>query len=105
MAQADKPNTTNARRRQQRPASISQDELYAGMVYAAPGRQQPEGWFLAHNHVMHGKNTRNGVNGFRYFWIKDRSKWSACLCGWRPELGEHYSKRPEQKLLKRVPTA
>jgi hypothetical protein len=44
----------------------------------------------SHNHILHGKNTRNGINGFRYFWIKDRSDWSVCRCGWRPDWGVHY---------------
>jgi hypothetical protein len=28
--------------------------------------------------------------------------WSVCRCGWRPDLGAHYSQDPEQELLKRV---
>jgi hypothetical protein len=56
------------------------------------GRKRPKGWLLAHNHIRHGKNTGNGVNGFRYFWIASREGWKLCRCGWRPDLGPHYSK-------------
>jgi hypothetical protein len=39
------------------------------MLYIGQGRKRSKGWLLAHNHIRHGNNTRNGVNGFRYFWI------------------------------------
>ena len=81
--------------------SVSSEELKNGMVYVARGRRRPKGWVLAHNHILHGKNTRNGVNGFRYFWIAD-TDWSICHCGWRPDWGRHYSAVPHQKILKRV---
>jgi hypothetical protein len=73
------------------------------MLYIGQGRRRPKGWLLAHNHILHGKNTRNGVNGFRYFWIASREgSWKLCRCGWRPDLGPHYSKNPKRELLKRV---
>jgi hypothetical protein len=59
-------------------------------------------WALAHNHVLHGENTRDGVNKFRYLWVADPSGWSICDCGWQPDWGLHNSKRPDQKLLRRV---
>jgi hypothetical protein len=62
------------------------------LIYVAPGRRRPEGWAQAHNEVLHGKNTVNGVNGFRYFWLKSRKGWSVCRCGWRPDWGVHYCK-------------
>jgi hypothetical protein len=73
------------------------------MLYIGQGRRRLKGWLLAHNHIRHGKNTRNGVNDFRYFWIASREgSWKLCRCGWRPDLGPHYSKNPKRKLLKRV---
>jgi hypothetical protein len=77
-------------------------ELENGMLYVASGRRRPKGWVLAHNHIRHGKNTTNGVNGFRYFWCADRTGWSVCRCGWRPDWGVHYSKVPRVKILQRV---
>ena len=78
---------------------ITKAEREQGLIYALPGRQRPNGWRLAHNHVRHGARTRDGVRGFRIFWIDpvliaaDASKWAACDCGWRPELGVHYARR------------
>src|SRR4029450_1314545 len=73
------------------------------MLYIGQGRRRPKGWLLAHNDIRHGKNTRNGVNCFRYFWIASREgSWKLCRCGWRPDLGPHYSKNPKRELLKRV---
>jgi hypothetical protein len=64
------------------------------MSYIGQGRRRPKGWLLAHNHIRHAKNTRNGANGFRYFWIASREGgWKLCRCGWRPDLGPHYSKK------------
>jgi hypothetical protein len=37
------------------------------------GQALPKGWLLAHKHILHGKNTRQGgVNGIGYFWIASR---------------------------------
>jgi hypothetical protein len=78
---------------------ITKAEREQGVIYALPGRRRPDGWRLAHNHVRHGARTRDGVRGFRIFWIDpaliaaDASKWAACDCGWRPELGVHYARR------------
>jgi hypothetical protein len=73
------------------------------MLYIGQGRRRPKGWLLAHNHIRHGKNTRNDVNGFRYFWIASREgSWKLCRCGWRPDLGPHYSKNPDRELFKRA---
>jgi hypothetical protein len=88
-----------ASRRQAAPDKL---ELAADIAYVLPGRRRPPNWFLAHNHVLHGRNTRSGINGFRAFWVADRSGWQPCRCGWRPDLGEHYSKNPDQQLLKVV---
>ena len=59
----------------------------------------PEGWLLAHNPVRpESPDQPHGVNGFRRFWIsplkqKQRnSGWKLCNCGWRPDLGPHYSR-------------
>jgi hypothetical protein len=42
------------------------------MIYVASGRRRPQEGALAHDHILHGKNTTNRVNSFRYFWIADR---------------------------------
>jgi hypothetical protein len=78
---------------------ITDEERRAGQIYVARGRTRPEGWALAHNHIRHGKNARNSIRGFRYFWLKSHEGWSVCHCGWRPELGVHYSKHPNAKIL------
>ena len=54
------------------------------------------GWLLAHNHVRPTVGTRGGVNGFRRFWVPPDPKWKLCKCGWRPDLGPHYSKLAEE---------
>lgn len=57
------------------------------------GGKRPKGYVLAHNDVLHAKNTVHGQRGFRRFWLApDQEGWSVCLCGWR---GKHYSKVPE----------
>src|SRR5262249_11590074 len=76
------------------------EHLARGLYYVTQGRRRPKGWALAHNHVLHTKTMRNGWNGFRYFWVADRSGWSRCHCGWRPDRGVHYSKRPNTKTMK-----
>jgi hypothetical protein len=64
----------------------------SGMNYA----RCPDGWLLAHNIVRpEAANTRNGWKGFRRLWISPKKKkkdgWKLCKCGWRPDLGPHYS--------------
>ena len=50
------------------------------------------GWVLAHNLVRPGAAyTRHGWRGFRRFWVPPDEKWKLCKCGWRPDLGPHYS--------------
>jgi hypothetical protein len=62
---------------------------------AAPGisyaRRRPSGWLLAHNSVRPTVHQRHGVGGFRWFWVAPDPKWKLCQCGWRPDLGPHYS--------------
>jgi hypothetical protein len=69
------------------------ESIQSGMVYKGPC---PEGWVLAHNHFRHTENSHHGEKGFRRFWLAYpvRFGFSVCRCGWRPDLGEHYS-RPE----------
>ena len=54
------------------------------------------GWLLAHNSVRPTVDTRGGVKGFRRFWVAPDPKWKLCECGWRPELGAHYSQLAEK---------
>ena len=63
--------------------------LEHGMLYVNSGLRRPKGWALAHNDILHGKSTLNGINGFRYFWIAECAKphWVVCKCGWRPDWG------------------
>ena len=49
------------------------------------------GWLLAHNSIRATVDTRGGVNGFRRFWVPPSGRWQLCSCGWRPDLGPHYS--------------
>jgi hypothetical protein len=63
------------------------------------GGKRPSDWVLAHNTVRpEDVDTRDGWNGFRRFWISPEKKKEMeknglrlCNCGWRPELGPHYS--------------
>lgn len=89
-----------ARAKAKRKAEHLQGEMAAGLLYVARGRRRPKGWALAHNHILHSKNASNGANGFRYFWLAPGHGWSVCKCGWRPDLGTHYSGRPRQKCVK-----
>ena len=55
-----------------------------------------EGWLLAHNLVRpEAADTPHGWQGFRRFWISPEFQkehdWPICNCGWRPDLGPHYS--------------
>ena len=54
----------------------------------------PKGWVLVHNFARApAVDTPHGVNGFRRFWVPPEKKdgWRLCDCGWRPDLGSHYS--------------
>jgi hypothetical protein len=57
------------------------------------GKRRPKGWFLAHNHADHLAYTKQGENGFRYFWIAPAKArgFKVCKCGWRPDWGRYYS--------------
>jgi hypothetical protein len=61
-----------------------------------PREKRPDGYLLAHNHVRHGRRTRDGTRGFRMFYVRpDPAKWIECACGWREDLGVHYRVRSE----------
>jgi hypothetical protein len=70
-----------ARAKAKRKAESLTMEMAAGLLYVAQGRRRPQGWSLAHNRILHSKNARNGVNGFRYFWLAPGHGWSVCKCG------------------------
>jgi hypothetical protein len=55
------------------------------------------GWLLAHNSVRPTVDQRSGVGGFRRFWVPPDPKWKLCDCGWRPDLGPHYSGLAEKE--------
>ena len=59
----------------------------SGISYA-----RKAGWLLAHNSIRPTVDQQHGVNGFRRFWVPpDQGNWKLCNCGWRPDLGPHYS--------------
>ena len=60
------------------------------LVVYPPGKC-PEGWVLAHNNVRHTRRTKQGTNGFRYFYVEPAPEWKQCTCDWRREMGPHYS--------------
>ena len=55
---------------------IPEDELAAGMFYPRPSSSEGLGT-RAQSYLAQQEHT-NGVNGFRYFWVADRSGWSVC---------------------------
>jgi hypothetical protein len=69
------------------------------------GRRHPKHWLLAHNPVQPVHVAQpHGANGFRVMWIppertalKERP-WRVCKCGWRPDLGTHYSAARTRKI-------
>ena len=66
---------------------------------AAPSRisySRKADWLLAHNIVRpRTADTRHGWKDFRRFWVSPEKMreldWPLCKCGWRPDLGPHYS--------------
>ena len=71
-----------------------------GIIY---GGRRPEGWRLAHNHIRHTATMPHGLNGFRRFWIDPNNNelkhFRLCRCGWRPDLGPHYSRYPNARCV------
>ena len=51
------------------------------------------GAVVVHNHVRHRANTRNGTNGFRYWFEPPSEKLVICHCGWRPKDPPHFQIR------------
>jgi hypothetical protein len=55
-------------------------------------------WLLAHNSIRPTVDQQHGVKGFRRFWVPpDQGNWKLCDCGWRPDLGPHYSALAEKE--------
>jgi hypothetical protein len=73
---------------------IAIKDAKTGMMYVSTHLQRPKGWILAHNQVLHSRRMLQGVQGFRYFWLRPsktvQKSWVICNCGWRPEWGTHY---------------
>ena len=69
-----------------------------GISYA--NKRPAENWLLAHNHVRPEADTPHGWQGFRRFWVSPEKMreldWPLCSCGWRPDLGPHYSALAEK---------
>ena len=70
-----------------------QTTIASGISYAS---KRKEGWLLAHNVVRpEAADTPHGWQGFRRFWVSPEKMkeldWPLCKCGWRPDLGPHYS--------------
>jgi hypothetical protein len=38
--------------------------------------------------------TKQGMDGFRFFAVEAWGLWVVCDCGWRPDLGTHYRPAP-----------
>jgi hypothetical protein len=62
------------------------------------GGRHPKDYLLAHNPVQPGfVDQEHGRNGFRVMWIppeltsRKEHPFRVCICGWRPDLGTHYS--------------
>ena len=70
---------------------MNKPEVELGLSYADRG---PKGWLLAHNSVRPAAvDTRHGTGGFRRFWVPPPGLGlHLCDCGWRPDLGLHYSR-------------
>ena len=61
----------------------------ASLNYNLRTRRTP-GQVLAHNHVTHGRTSRNNYNGFQAFYVECNENWVVCRCGWRRDQGVHY---------------
>src|SRR6201982_109206 len=88
---------TKARKRKRVPR-VARGKPKPGHI-VAHNRRRLKGEILCHNHVLHTAATANGVHGFHWFtvyapagWDPAREEWEVCPCGWRPELGKHYTK-------------
>jgi hypothetical protein len=54
------------------------------------GGARPSGTVLVHNHVVPPAK-RSGTRGFRFWLQPPDAGVVVCDCGWRPELGRHFS--------------
>jgi hypothetical protein len=67
------------------------------------GGRHPKDYLLAHNSVqpVHERQ-QHGVSGFRVMWIPpeltNENQFVVCDCGWRPDLGVHYSRGGFRKI-------
>ena len=78
--------------REKREGSATAGPETAGISYF-----RKAGWLLAHNTIRPTVDQRRGVNGFRRFWVPpDEEGWRLCQCGWRPDVGPHYSALAEK---------
>jgi hypothetical protein len=62
------------------------------------GGRHPRDYLLAHNPLQPVEvDQPHGLHGFRVMWIPPEWRnikarpWRECICGWRPDLGVHYS--------------
>lgn len=67
--------------------------------------RHPKDYLLAHNPVQAMTvNHPHGLNGFRIMWIppeytkRKENPFRVCKCGWRPDLGTHYSAGRPRKI-------
>jgi hypothetical protein len=54
------------------------------------GKPPLPGNVAVHNHVAHGPQTRNGVNGFRFWSEPISDELELCDCGWHAIDPPHY---------------
>ena len=59
------------------------------------GGARPSGMVLVHNHVVPPAK-RSGTRGFRFWLQPPDAGVVVCDCGWRPELGRHFSILPRR---------
>lgn len=67
------------------------------MIYVATmPRQLRPGLYLCHNHIVHNKRTKPGVNGFRAWFVSElHLHFKPCKCGWSGL--KHYSRQEKPK--------
>ena len=61
----------------------------ASLNYNLRTRRTP-GQVLTHNHVTHGRTSRNNYNGFQAFYVERNENRVVCMRGWRRDQVVHY---------------
>ena len=56
-------------------AAIIRATMAAKRNQQRPGRRRPTRYVIVHNHIRHRRSTRNGVNGFRWWYQASALPW------------------------------